>query len=192
MTSLSINKGKKRANELSGLEWTKLSISLWSDINKSQEERKLKHPAMFPQMLIQRLIKCFTTEEDMYILDPFAGSGSALVAAHNSGKCGIGFEINDNYIKLAKSRITQMGIFSNTSQKIYQKDASHLTELLEPESIHFCVTSPPYWDIMSQKRTADYKRIRDYGDHPENIAKIKNYDSFLDKLAKIFSGAPKR
>ncbi len=179
---------KKKANELSGSEWTKYSISIWSDIKKTTEEKKLNHPAMFPEMLVQRLIKCFTTNDDIYILDPFMGSGSTIVAAFHMGKCGIGFEINNDYIKIAEQRLQQSNLFNNPTYKIYCKDARLIREYIEPSSVHLCVTSPPYWDIMSQKRTADYKEIRDYGNEKENIAKIRNYNEFLEKLIEIFKG----
>ena len=50
---------KRRANYLDGKSWTRHSISLWSDIQKSKEERALKHPALFPVQLADRLIQCF-------------------------------------------------------------------------------------------------------------------------------------
>ncbi len=74
---------KKRANELGGTDWTRYSISVWRDIKRSAEERALKHPAMFPVALVERLILCFTRDTDKIILDPFVGSGSTLLAAKN-------------------------------------------------------------------------------------------------------------
>lgn len=179
---------KKKANELSGSDWTKYSISIWSDIKKTVEEKTWHHPAIFPEMLVQRLIKCFTTNDDTTILDPFMGSGSTLVAAFHMGKCGIGFEINKNYIKIAEQRLQQTSLLENPPYKIYCQDAARIPEFIDPSSIHLCITSPPYWDIMSQKRTADYKEICDYGNEDDNIAKIGNYNSFLDSLEKIFRG----
>ena len=178
----------KRGNDLNGSEWTKYSISIWSDIVKSSVERSLHHPAMFPEMLASRLIKCFTAKDDANVLDPFMGSGSTLVAAYNMNKHGIGFEINPDYIEIAESRLAQGNVFSNTAYDIYKKDARLIPNTLKPESVQLCITSPPYWDIMSQKRTADYKEVRDYGDEKENIAKLHNYDDFLNELALIFQG----
>ncbi len=71
----------RRANELDGATWTKYSISVWSDIKKSSEEYGLRHPAIFPVALVQRLIQCFTSSQDQVVLDPFAGSGSILIGA---------------------------------------------------------------------------------------------------------------
>src|SRR3989442_9741173 len=83
----------RRANDLDGATWTRHSISVWSDIRKNAAELAANHPAMFPAMLVERLIDCFTTHDDRFVLDPFMGSGATLIAAQNRGKIGIGFEI---------------------------------------------------------------------------------------------------
>jgi DNA modification methylase len=182
-------RSSKRANELNGSEWTRFSISVWRDIRKTPEESKLRHPAMFPTMLTTRLIRCFAAPSDKRVLDPFMGSGSTLVSALNMGKQGIGFEINHEYIQLAERRLAQKPLIGEFLQPlIYHESATQLEQKLEPESVHLCITSPPYWDILSQKRTADYKEIRDYGDMESDLSKIVEYDGFLDSLANIFRG----
>lgn len=95
-------KPAQRANDLDGKEWTKYSISLWNDIRKSAEELKIKHPAMFPTMLVERLLKAFTKGDEKIVLDPFMGSGSTLVSAVRLGKIGIGFEISEKFVDLAR------------------------------------------------------------------------------------------
>ena len=73
-------------NTLDGKGWIQNSISVWSDIRKSAEEMRLKHPAMFPGMLVERLINTFLRPEGTTILDPFCGSGSTVVAAERLAK----------------------------------------------------------------------------------------------------------
>lgn len=84
----------ERINKLEGKQWLQYSFSIWKDIQKNKEEWKLKHPAMFPVMLVERLIDVFTNSTNQVILDPFMGSGSTLIAAQNKGLKSIGFEIN--------------------------------------------------------------------------------------------------
>jgi DNA modification methylase len=183
-----MGKSTKRANDLSGSEWIRYSISVWNDIRKSPEESKIAHPAMFPTMLVERLIRCFTKPEDKYVLDPFAGSGAVLIAARNLGRVGIGFEINEEFIRIAQNRLAQHILFdTRQEQVIHQMDARRLREKLAPNSVHLCITSPPYWDILSQKRTADYKEIRNYGDHENDLSRIRDYATFLEELTKVFS-----
>jgi len=181
-------KNPKRCNELNGSEWTKYSISVWNDIRKSSDETKLNHPAIFPQMLVDRLIKCFTREEDSIILDPFMGSGSTLVAANAVGKIGIGFELNPDYINLANERLSSLSLFNKSEYKIYNFDAKTIPQYVDKDSVSLCITSPPYWDILSQKRTADYKEIRDYGDNDNDLAQIHDYKNFITQLGEVFKG----
>jgi hypothetical protein len=51
----------------------------------------------------------------------------------------------------------------------------------------FCLTSPPYWDILLRDRTADYKERRDYGDTQDDIGKSQ-INEFLRALMDIMQG----
>jgi len=175
-----------RANQLDGSEWTRFSISVWRDIRKTSEESNLHHPAMFPTMLTTRLIRCFAGSDDSRVLDPFMGSGSTLVSALQLGKEGIGFEVNPTYVKLAESRLMQRPLSGHIEPRIFNESADNLATRLGASSIDLCITSPPYWDILSQKRTADYKEIRDYGDADGDVSRTSSYDAFLDRLETIF------
>jgi DNA modification methylase len=180
----------KRANALGGADWTKYSVSVWSDIRFNAEERALKHPAMFPSMLAERLIRCFAAEKDRYILDPFMGSGSTILAAARLGKIGIGFELYDAFISLARSRLHQTDLFNNTLEepKIYQADARSMSTVLEANSVDLCITSPPYWNILERKRTADYKPTESYGESDTDLGRTSSYTDFISELREVFAG----
>ncbi len=176
------------ANELDGKTWTKYSISIWSDLRKTNEEMQLKHPAMFPLALASRAIACFTNATDRLILDPFSGVGTTVLAAREAGKIGIGIEISSEFAQIARNRLAQPSLL-NMEQGgegiIHVDDARNLLRYLQPESVDFCLTSPPYWDILLQDRTADYKERRDYGDTVGDIGKISDYQHFINALADI-------
>ena len=147
---------------------------------------------MFPAVLAERLVDCFTTHDDKVILDPFLGSGSTIVAAEQAGKIGIGFEISDDYIKLAKQRLKQGDLFAKgIEHRIIKADARLIEKHVEPNSVSLCVTSPPYWNILHQKRSADGKAQRNYGDTADDLGKISDYEEFLTELNKIFTGVLK-
>lgn len=182
-----IKNNRKHANELDGKTWLRNSVSVWSDIRKTKEESALKHPAMFPTALAQRLIKCFTHSEANLIMDPFAGVGSTLLAAKELGKDAIGLEISPEYVEIAKGRLSQMTLFGEESEiEIHAVDSRELYRLVSPNSVDMVITSPPYWDILLQKRTADNKQQRDYGDTEEDLGKIRDYEKFLLELRIIF------
>jgi len=180
---------QRKANALNGNTWLKYSISIWSDISKTTEEISLKHPAMFPKELPKRLIEIFLPEDREKVLDPFMGVGLTLLAAKELGKHGIGFEISEEYAKIAEERIrSQPCLFTNKdiSYTIHIDNAYNIDQYLQSESIDLCITSPPYWDILSEKRTADQKSIRNYQKKDGNLGEIHDYSVFLSKLESVF------
>lgn len=181
----------RRANDLDGARWTRYSISVWSDIHKTAEEKALGHPAMFPLALATRLIECFTRQSQRVILDPFSGIGTTAIAAESLGKVGIGIEINPEYVRKAKYR--PVGLFVGVDEgevgarrEIIEGNAMHLLDFVEADSVDMVVTSPPYWDILLQDRSADNKEIRHYGDAPQDLGKIRDYRQFLAALQRVF------
>jgi DNA modification methylase len=180
-------KMKHRLNSLDGKTWTRYSISIW-DLGKTKEETRLQHPALFPQDLVKRLIEIYTKPGNV-ILDPFAGSGSTLIAAQNLGRKGIGFEITPEYVKLAQNRLQiECPLHSQESApKIFNEDARNLRKYIAPNSIDLIVTSPPYWDVHRQRRTADGKAPRPYSALTQDIGNVTSYVEFLDALSTILS-----
>ena len=66
--------------------------------------KKVGHPAPFPLELPLRLIQLFTFKGDV-VLDPFAGSGTTCLAAAQSGRAYVDYEVNPEYVELARKRI---------------------------------------------------------------------------------------
>ncbi|MBO7636950.1 MAG: site-specific DNA-methyltransferase [Paludibacteraceae bacterium] len=61
------------------------------------------HPAIYPNELVSRIVK-ITTEENDTVLDPFLGSGTTLIASVIEGRNCIGYEYNEGFKDLIKSR----------------------------------------------------------------------------------------
>lgn len=180
---------RNRANELDGKAWTRYSISIWNDLRKTREEIALRHPAMFPLALPRRLIESLTNRHQRLVLDPFAGVGTTVIAAQRLGKDGVGIEISPEYAEKARSCWSQMSLLAHEggNATIHTADAMDLLQFLDEESVDLVITSPPYWDILSQKRTADGKEIRDYGETPGDLARIADYREFLQQLRSVFA-----
>lgn len=177
---------KERLNELDGKTWERYSISIW-EIVKSREESKLKHPAMFPVELCRRLIEIYTKKGDV-VLDPFMGSGSAVIAARDLERKGIGFDINLDFVELAKKRLSQQKLIhlGVEDPDIYCEDAKNLLRYVKPNSVDLVITSPPYWNIHTRKRTADYKEPRPYSSLERDLGNISDFNRFMDELKSIF------
>lgn len=70
--------------------------------NRSSKERT-GHPAQFPLGIIERVMKASSNPTDI-VLDPFAGSCSAGIAATGLGRIFVGFEIRYDYCQIAVER----------------------------------------------------------------------------------------
>lgn len=64
------------------------------------------HPTQKPTELLQILIEMSTDAGDL-VVDPFAGSGSTIVAAERLGRRGIGIEKQEHFAKRANERLGQ-------------------------------------------------------------------------------------
>lgn len=179
---------KMRANELDGKEWTRYSISVWRDLSKRKYDLDRDHPAMFPISLVERLIQCFMNSEQQVVLDPFVGSGSTIIAARNLDKYGIGWDISEKYLDLAKKRLSHTPLWGGGDYELRKEDARNLTKHLSANSVDFCVTSPPYWNILQRKRSADGKTTRNYNETERNLGLIEDYHTFVHTLGEVFSG----
>jgi modification methylase len=62
------------------------------------------HPAPFPEVLAERLIKLYTFENDT-VLDPFGGSGTTMKVARDQKRNSIIYEINPNYMEIIKDKV---------------------------------------------------------------------------------------
>ena len=65
---------------------------------------KIGHPAPFPIDLPRRLIDLYTYEGDI-VLDPFVGSGTTVLAAVRTGRIGVGYDTDHDYIDLSEQRL---------------------------------------------------------------------------------------
>lgn len=78
---------------------------LWVIPNvKSNHVEKTEHPCQFPVELIERLVLSMTNEGD-WVLDPFLGTGTTIVAAVRHKRRGAGAETVDKYVDVAHDRI---------------------------------------------------------------------------------------
>lgn len=74
---------------------------IWSGITGASTRN---HPAPYPIELAERLIKMFSFAGDT-VLDPFVGSGTTTLAAMQSGRNSVGYEIDPGYLTRARKRI---------------------------------------------------------------------------------------
>ncbi len=95
---------KNRKNTISKKEFLEFTKSIWTF--PAESATKIGHPAPFPVELPYRLIQLYTFEDEI-VLDPFIGSGQTAIAALKSGRHFVGYDINQDYVRLAERRIKQ-------------------------------------------------------------------------------------
>jgi DNA modification methylase len=181
-----------RLNDLDGKEWTKFTCSwfifnaLKSDLKEEREfiAETEDHPATYSPTMIEGFIKYFT-KEGMKVLDPFTGIGSSLVAARRTQRIGYGIELNKKYFDIAKARTPEF------IDNLFNISCENILSLNLPE-IDFCISSPPYWDVLNRS-TKDFKTIRNakgldstYSDKDEDLGNITEYSDFVNRLCKVY------
>ena len=79
--------------------------AMWNIPNvKSNHPEKTDHPCQFPIELVERCVLALSNENS-WVLDPFAGAGSTLIAAIKNKRNTIGIEKEEEYCKIAEQRI---------------------------------------------------------------------------------------
>ncbi len=109
----------KKKSIMSKEEWNEYFCGHWNFGGAKQE----RHIAVFPQELPYRLIKMFSFVEDT-VLDPFLGSGSTSLAAKNTGRNSVGYEINSQFFPIIKEklRVHQPDMYGTTFMFSVQPD----------------------------------------------------------------------
>ncbi len=95
-----VEKEIKEQSRMTKEEWKEYFNGHWNFGGARQDG----HIAMFPEELPKRLIKMFSFKNET-VLDPFAGSGTTSLAAHNLGRNSIGFELNPAFIPFIEKKL---------------------------------------------------------------------------------------
>ncbi len=177
-----------RLNNLTGKEWIQFTKSWFKVSSKSRGKNEIKHPAKYPEELVDEFIKFFTNENDV-VFDPFLGVGSTIVSAERNNRQGVGIELNPYFYEICKSRCSEKA-------KIFNGDVREKIKSISKDTIDFIMTSPPYWNILSKKRGNSDSQHSDrekkglqltYSNFDNDLSNINDYDVFLGELAKIFN-----
>ncbi len=175
--------------------WRRARRPAWSVVKPPPREKEvLLHPAKFPETLVAQFIEDFSNPGEL-VFDPMAGTGSALLAAHRTGRRSAGIELNPSFIDIIRARLQQEDMFSArlAEDVLICGDATddHIYSQL-PFVIDYVVTSPPYWDMLRMKGAETQKKRRGagllvfYSNHPNDLGNLSDYDSFLDMLLRAY------
>lgn len=97
-----VHKDIKGQSQLTKDEWRAFTKGVW----EIPPDRDPHHPATFPMEIADRIIRMYSFVDDL-ILDPFAGTGTTLIAAERHNRIGIGFEISQEYESAVRDKETK-------------------------------------------------------------------------------------
>ena len=100
-------KGDRKNIDISADEFKDWVVARWS-IPPERNMNKWDHPAMFPEALVERVLKLFSYQGDI-ILDPFNGVGTTCAVASRLDRTFLGIDISNEYCSTARKRIEDTG-----------------------------------------------------------------------------------
>jgi site-specific DNA-methyltransferase (adenine-specific) len=93
--------------------------SLWQITSPTTREKRYgKHPTQKPELLLERIISASSNEGD-HVLDPFCGSGTTGVVAARLKRRFTGFDVDENYLRIASRRIKdELNVLESSSRGV--------------------------------------------------------------------------
>ena len=185
-----------KLNSLTGKQWIKFTKS-WFILNPPpRKKNQIQHPAKFPEKLVEDFIKFFT-KPNQWVLDPFLGVGSTLLACEHTNRNGIGLELFKKYIVIAKENL----LAAKNKHIILEGDILDIDEIWKrnklkfdlPKRVSLIITSPPYWNMLKKSRgnvkSTHKERLEKgletfYSDSSKDFGNITEYKVFLNVLSK--------
>ena len=207
-------------NELTGEEWLYFTKSVWGTAYPSELGHSVRkqHGANKPPRLMAKLIEFFTTSGEL-VLDPFAGVGGTLLGAAiaRGPRRAIGIEIEARWVQVYESLVRDLAAdrdgrgplladigpadpcgvrtFDASGLSMILGDALAVLPDLEPDSVDFVATDPPYnvqlpitmaggklAETHANRRT-DYAMITE---HEGDLANSTDYATYLDRMETVF------
>jgi DNA modification methylase len=191
-----------KLNELEPRDWLKFQKSWFIHNPPPRPRGVLAHPAKFPETLVREFIEFFT-KPGGWVFDPMLGTGSTLVACIQSGRNGVGIELNPRYAGIARGEVeaARESAGRNAARlrsDIIEGDASRAAQLFgarELPPIDYMITSPPSWDMLRARGAATQRARRAapeldvyYSEDARDLGNESDYEQFLARLTRLYAG----
>lgn len=194
------HQSRNTLNDLDSKEWVK-STKSWFIINpRPRSKHQLNHPAKFPEELVKHFLYFFTKKGN-WVLDPFAGVGSTLIACNELSRNSVGIELNPEFVNIGSQYLSKQS--DDNECYLLEGDSLEIITLLEAKfdkkypKFDFLITSPPYWDMLRKSRggndSVHKERKRKglkqfYSDMESDLGNIQNYEDYIERLALLLGG----
>ncbi|MHA1770513.1 MAG: DNA methyltransferase [Candidatus Thorarchaeota archaeon] len=189
-----------RLNDLDAKEWVKKTKS-WFVINpRRRTQSQLAHPAKYPEELVERFVTFFT-REGQWVLDPFAGVGSTLIASKRLHRNCVGIELVGEFVNIAQEALATVSGASEAHMLV--GDSGDIGSVLRNHFLtvpvfDLLMTSPPYWNMLRKSRgnneTVHKERLQKglpqvYSSSSHDLGNIDSYEDYLDGVVHILREA---
>lgn len=159
-----------------------LTDSLWTFHRDNSGVHNASYHGNFVPQVPRQLFKRYTKKGD-WILDPFMGSGTALIEAQRMGRNSIGIDLQKDVVTEAFSRIRiehnpeckTLGYIGNSKNVDLQK----YTQGIGISNYQFVILHPPYWDIIK------------FSDNSEDLSNCETLDAFLQSFGEVVDNTTK-
>jgi site-specific DNA-methyltransferase (adenine-specific) len=138
----------------------------------AESATRIGHPAPFPIELPRRLIDLYTYKDDI-VLDPFAGSGTTLVAAARTGRIGVGYDTDAGYVALGQKRLD-----AELARATQRDDTLRRIELASPLKQQELLAQLPLEDRQEHFQA---RAVRE-GKRAQDIAKLRLQEAGFDNV----------
>ena len=188
---------KNTLNDLDAKSWVKATKS-WFVINpRSRSHKQMTHPAKFPEELVKHLVTYFT-KRNCWVLDPFAGIGSTIVACKETGRNAVGIELNNQFVQIGQAAIQDTSgnghhaLLHGNSIDADVLISQHFTG--DSPYFDYVITSPPYWNMLRKSRGGNESvhKIRKeqglkqyYSESDSDLGNIEEYEDYILGVSTI-------
>lgn len=131
----------------------------------------------FIPQIPNQFLKRFTKKND-WVLDTFLGSGTTLIECQRLKRNGVGIELQEDVVNLAKRNIGKEKKNSSSKIKVIHADSTKLDykkelEKIGIDSVQFLIMHPPYWDIIK------------FSDDEKDLSNATSINEFLTLFGKV-------
>ena len=173
---------RNTCNDKTGGEWRAFSDSVVLSSGGWQDSRLhglREHPDRFPDGLARTIVKFFTKRGGT-VLDPFAGTGSTLVACDEAGRRGIGVELYERWATVARERTRQTVVCADAL------DAADVVRGSGLDRVDLVLAGMPRPYVACDVKWPN--NMRGHAD-PSDLSRAGLYGRYLDEAAWRIAGA---
>lgn len=158
-----------------------ITDSLWTEMRRDKSStHNGDYWGNFIPQIPRQILERYTKKGD-WVIDPFLGSGTSLIECKHLGRNGIGIELQDETLEIAKERINQAENPFNVQTELILGNSVKINypticEKLGITNVQLAILHPPYWDIIQ------------FSNRKKDLSNAESIEEYMQKLWKAAWG----